>query len=239
MRTAFSEMNMSDLPPSLAEALNHHDEMRRNLAWYELLDYARRQHADEEYPVLELEHILLNLLDSQYGDIRAHAAKELGRMRVSAATDKLCALLDDPYYNVRHAAILALGNTNNAVAVPALVNQLQYARNVPLIISSLSDIDHPSVNTAIDTALNDPNPFIRVDVIQGVVDGHYIKAVPILIGMTQDYAELQHTSDGGPTPTVADAAMKALAELRRIANESDIRAYKYTEESLNLLESFF
>ncbi|TNF91938.1 MAG: hypothetical protein EP297_14445 [Gammaproteobacteria bacterium] len=236
MEKAISEMSPSELPPSLFSALHHHDEMRRNQAWFELVGHMRQHYPQLADPMREASGFLIELLDSEHGNIRAHAAEELGRMRITSATDKLCTLVEDSYWSTRRAAILALGHINNPAAVPVLNRQIAHTRDVPLVVSSLTDIDDPSAVSAIVAALEDANPYIRVEAIQGVIDGRYIRAVPVLIEMTRDDTQLQLSTDGGPTPTVADSARRALDQLNELSLSPDIPAHKTSPESLQQLK---
>ncbi|HWV05866.1 HEAT repeat domain-containing protein, partial [Ralstonia sp.] len=59
-------------------------------------------------------------LADAYWQVRLQAARALGRWRATHAVDALAALLAHPISNLRKEAALALGETGEASALPAL-----------------------------------------------------------------------------------------------------------------------
>jgi len=66
---------------------------------------------------------LKNLKDKDW-KVRAGAAKKLGLMRDSRATESLINTMSDPYYQVREESTWALGEMSNTKAVPSLITAL-------------------------------------------------------------------------------------------------------------------
>ena len=73
-------------------------------------------------PEAHVTHALVDALADDYWQVRLQAARALGRWRATHAVDALAALFAHPISNLRKEAALALGETGEAAALPALRN---------------------------------------------------------------------------------------------------------------------
>lgn len=71
-------------------------------------------------PDVHVTHALVEALADDYWQVRLQAARALGRWRATHAVDALAGMLSHPISNLRKDAALALGETGDAAALPAL-----------------------------------------------------------------------------------------------------------------------
>lgn len=119
----------------------------------------------------EAESELIKALDHYDPAVRAAAARVAGRLTVKSAGEPLIKAINDSSREVRYAAMRALGELREPLAVQALTEQLTYygkGEGASLAIQALARIAHPSTVPVLSTYLTHKEPFLRRSAAEGL-----------------------------------------------------------------------
>jgi HEAT repeat protein len=144
---------------------------------------------DDEHPKVRLEAIytlgtvaqapvaaehakgLITALDHYDPEIRAAAARVIGRLQVKSAGEPLINAVNDSQPPVRFAAMRALGDIREETAIEALTRQLEHYRKGEgawSALDGLARIGHPSSIPVFTARLTDRDAFVRRAAIEGL-----------------------------------------------------------------------
>jgi HEAT repeat protein len=110
------------------------------------------------------EQQLVKALDHYDPEIRAGAARVIGRLRMKSASDALFKAINDSSADVRHAAMRALGEIGEMNAVQALTDQFKYyakGAGAWAALDALARLAHPSSAPLFKAHLADRDPYLR------------------------------------------------------------------------------
>lgn len=126
---------------------------------------------------------LIAVLDHYDPAIRAAAARVAGRLRVKTAGEALIKAVNDSREPVRFAAMRALGEVGETMAVQALTQQLEHYRRGEgawSALDALARIGHSSSVPLFTARLSDRDPFMRRAAAEGIARAKDASAVPAL-----------------------------------------------------------
>ena len=112
---------------------------------------------------------MLNALNHSYWQVRAYAAENLGKMKISSAINILIARLKDESWQVRAAAAKALGQIGDEAAINPLLEVLRaeepYSRPIWRVrrnaAEALAKMRGPEAQALLEKAVNDEDKLIR------------------------------------------------------------------------------
>ncbi len=117
------------------------------------------------------EATLVKALDHYDAEVRAAAARVIGRLDIKSAADSLIKLIDDSNRDVRFAAMRALGQTEESRAVKTLSDQLIYygkGEGAVAALQALADIADPSSVPVFVQHLTSKDPLMRRAAAEGL-----------------------------------------------------------------------
>jgi len=112
-----------------------------------------------------------NLVNEPNILIRVEMVRCLGAMQTESSMAGLKSAIFDPEAEVRHAAVVALGNTKNPEAVPVLADALIRDRNYDVRLAcatSLGEFKSAEANRALIPALDQRDPAMRFAAVQSL-----------------------------------------------------------------------
>jgi HEAT repeat protein len=115
--------------------------------------------------------MLIKALDHYDPDIRAGAARVIGRVRLPGASESLIKAMNDSSDKVRNASMRALGEVGDASAVKAITDQLTYygkGEAAYAALDALARIAHPSSVPLFKERLEDRDPWMRRAAAEGL-----------------------------------------------------------------------
>ena len=106
---------------------------------------------------------LITALADLHWQVRAEAAKGLGRLAIHSAHAELIHLLNDNAWQVVEQSILALGALQNPAAISAIGSELNHimANVRKAVVSALGEIKHIDAIPYLQIALQDADPDVR------------------------------------------------------------------------------
>lgn len=161
----WSQSAPPELVSALLEALNDQNRRVRMEAIYTLGVVARpplREEAAQQ---------LIKALEHVDPVVRAGAARVIGRLALSSATDGLFDAVNDSHADVRYAAMRALGDIGHDRAVQTLTDQFNYHGKGPGAMASLealAKIGHPSSIDLFKAGLESKDPSLRRAAVEGL-----------------------------------------------------------------------
>lgn len=200
-------------------ALKHDDNMKRNIAWGQLLVEVQRQHDGKWDAFMPL---LVEALDSEYVDVLRKAVTQLGELREAAVVDKLISLLSYPDHHLRADVIKSLGLIGDERAFAPLVDI--FADHMAEVMEAVARLDAPGAQAFIEARLKDESPYYREMACCAVERANYRKAIPMLLTMLDDQGVTSISSGPAHPTTVRDMVFKCLGKMK-------------AEEALPVLES--
>jgi HEAT repeat protein len=119
----------------------------------------------------ESEPALLTLLDHYDADVRAAAARVIGRLGIGSASDALMKAIEDSDRGVRYAAIRALGQLGESRAVKTITDQLIYygkGEGAQAALQALAEIADPASVPVFVRYLTSKDPMMRRAAAEGL-----------------------------------------------------------------------
>lgn len=189
-------------------------------------------------------------------EIRAIAARCLGRLDPAVATDALLCALRDPSPHVVEAAIRALGGeesegirsrttVRDGRVITALLVQVQngHARRRILALGALAHLlaaetdtpPNPAVLPALTQALADPDPQVRAAAALALGESREERAIEPLLKALQDPVWLVRASAAGALGRLANPA--AIPSLEGALHDSDPAVARRAEFALQQIRS--
>lgn len=114
---------------------------------------------------------LIKALDHFDPDVRAAAARVIGRLKVSDASDALMKAINDSHAEVRYAAMLALGAIRDTRAASALGQQFEFYKKGEgawSALEALAEIGSPASVPEFTAHVDDKDPYLRRAAIEGL-----------------------------------------------------------------------
>ncbi len=114
---------------------------------------------------------LIKALDHYDPAIRTAAARVIGRLRVTSASDALLKAVNDSSAAVRYASIRALGEIDEERAVQAITEQLNYYQKGDgawACLDALARIANPSSLSVFQSYVTNKDPYLRRAAIEGL-----------------------------------------------------------------------
>ncbi|HET7216901.1 MAG TPA: HEAT repeat domain-containing protein [Vicinamibacterales bacterium] len=114
---------------------------------------------------------LIKALDHYDPVVRAGAARVIGRVKVTSATDSLLKAVNDSSPAVRYASLRALGDIRDERAVQALTEQFKYydkGEGAWAALDALARIAHPSSVALFEARVADKDPNLRRAAVEGL-----------------------------------------------------------------------
>lgn len=151
---------------------------------------------------------LIKALDHFDPEVRAAAARVIGRLQVDQAGDALVKAINDSHAEVRYAAMRALGSLREAHAIAPLSEQFEYYKKgegASAALEALADIASPASVALFKAHLDDKDASLRRAAIEG-------------LGRTGDTSQLdtiQKLATTDDSPMVRLAASYAMQKLGR------------------------
>jgi HEAT repeat protein len=115
--------------------------------------------------------VLIKALDHYDPAIRAGAARVIGRLKIKTAGEALIKAVNDSQQPVRFAAMRALGEVGEEMAIRALTEQLDHYRKGEgawSALDALARIAHPSSVPLFTARLADKDPYLRRAAVEGI-----------------------------------------------------------------------
>ncbi len=158
---------------------------------------------------MEQPHKLLEALESDDRDQRAHAAHRLGELNDRSTIPALIKLLRNDDWRVREAAASTLAKLKAAAALPALLETLRQSRPGPfgssgpnrVVVDAIREIGPAGIRVLID-ALSDDDARLRLVIVDLLGEFGDTDAIPALASALRD-----------PEPGVRSQAADALGKL--------------------------
>lgn len=136
---------------------------------------------------------LIKALDHYDPAIRAGAARVIGRLKVTSATDGLMKAVNDSSAPVRFASLRALGEIGEERAVQALTEQLTFyekGEGAWASLDALARIAHPSSLPLFESRLTDKDPNLRRAAVEGLARaGNQAAVARFVTDVNQDDSE--------------------------------------------------
>ncbi len=137
---------------------------------------------------------LLKALDHYDSEVRAGAARVVGRLKVKSAGDALLKAVNDSNADVRYASIRALGEIREERAIQALTEQLSYygrGEGGWSALDALARIAHPSSVPIFKARMSDKDPYLRRAAAEGLGRaGNRASVEPFVTAVNQDESEM-------------------------------------------------
>lgn len=177
----------AEVVAALLKAIDDEHAQVRSEAIYALGTIARPPVADDTAQGL------VKALDHSDPNIRAAAARVIGRLQVRSAGDALIKAINDSNDRVRYASMRALGQLRAESAVQALTEQLKFygkGEGALSALDGLARIGHPSSVDLFTARLQDKDPFMRRAAAEGLGRASSTSAIDALAyGVSTDDAE--------------------------------------------------
>ena len=136
---------------------------------------------------------LIKALDHYDPAIREVAARVIGRLKVTSATDALLKAINDSSAAVRYASMRALGELRDERAVQALTEQLNFyekGEGAWSALDALARIAHHSSVPLFQSRLDDKDPSLRRAAVEGLARaGDATTVAKFVTAVNQDDAE--------------------------------------------------
>lgn len=114
---------------------------------------------------------LIKALDHFDPDVRAAAARVIGRLKIAEAADALVKAINDSHAEVRYAAMLALGSLREMRAVSPLTQQFEYYKKGEgawSALEALAEIGSPASVPVFKAHVDDKDAYLRRAAIEGL-----------------------------------------------------------------------